>query len=262
MGSASREALAHAQNVLTGLGKKVTATVGSELLDASGVIASSSALQAAVADAVVPAEAKQKLMRDVFSSASESSRVILDEVAANRWSDSEDVVSAIENLGIRAEAIVSGSGLDDELLAINAVVGSNAELELTLGSKLGESEAKAALVEKLFTGQASTPAVRIVSHLVKNARGRRIGAVLKEAAVIVADQYGFDLATVTVATELSSASVARLEKTLAESYGRPVKLNTVIDPSILGGMRIQIGNDVIDGSVAARLNELRTQLAS
>lgn len=262
MGSASREALAQAQKTLTDLGKKVDTTVGSELFDASGVIASSPALRAAVADAVVPAESKQKLMADVFASASESSRVILDAIATNRWSDSDDVVAAVENLGIRAEAMVSGSGLDDELLAINAVVASDAELELTLGSKLGDAEAKAALVQKLFAGKASASAVSIVSHLVRHARGRRIGAMIQEAAVVVADQYGFDLATVVVAQELTPASASRLEKTLAESYGRPVKLNTVIDPSILGGMRIQIGNDVIDGSVAARLNELRTQLAS
>lgn len=261
MGSASREALAQVQHTLTALGKKVNSTVGAELLEASGVISSSSALQGAIADAVVPAQAKQNLVAEVFASASEPSRVILDAVASHRWSDSDDVVSAIETLGIRAEAMVSGSGLDDELLAISAVIGSDPELELTLGSKLGGAEAKAGLVETIFAKQASGAAVRIVGHLVKNARGRRVGAMLRDAARVVADQYGFDLAAVTVAHELPKATATRLEKTLAESYGRPVKLNISRDPSIIGGMRIQIGNDVIDGSVAARLNELRTQLA-
>ena len=262
MGSASREALAQAQATLTKLGKKVSAAVGSELLDASGIIEGSSSLRAAVADAVVPSESKQKLMAQVFVAASQPTRVILDAVAAHRWSHPDDIVAAIENLGIRAEAMVSGSGLDDELLAMSDVIGSDPELELTLGSKLGDSEAKAALVRNLFAKKASAPAVRIVEHLVRHARGRRIGAMLTEAAKVVADQYGFDLATITVATELKKQAASRLEKTLTTSYGRPIKLNTVIDPSILGGMRIQIGNDVIDGSVAARLNELRTQLAS
>jgi F0F1-type ATP synthase delta subunit len=49
---------------------------------------------------------------------------------------------------------------------------------------------------------------------------------------------------------------------LSKSAGRDLQLNLVIDPSIIGGLRVQIGDDVIDGSVATRLTELRLQLVS
>lgn len=262
MGSASREALSRAQEKLTSQGKKITAVVGAELLDASAVIASSSALRAAVSDAVVDAKVKQQLVASVFAKTSKPAREILDEVAANRWSNADDVTDAIENLGIRAEAIVAKTALDEELLSINDVISSDNELELTLGSKLGDADAKGKLVNAVFSGKVSENALRILAHLVQNARGRRIGAMLKDSATIVANQHGYELATVSVAADISAASVKRLEASLAKSYGKPVKLNIVVDPAILGGMRIQIGDDVIDGSVSSRLNELRLKLAS
>lgn len=262
MGSASREALSRAQAKLTSQGKQVTAVVGAQLLDASAVIASSSTLRSAVADAVVDAKVKQQLVANVFAKAAKPTLAVLEEVAANRWSSADDMPDAIENLGIRAEAIVATSPLDEELLAVNDVISSDNELELTLGSKLGDASAKSELAVAIFSGKVSENALRIVAHLVHNARGRRIGAMLKNAATIVADQNGYVLATVTVAAEINAASIKRLEKSLTASSGKPVKLNIVIDPAVLGGMRIQIGDDVIDGSVASRLNELRLKLAS
>ncbi len=262
MGSASREALAKAQLKLSGLGSKVNASVAGELLSAAAALGNSAALRSALADNVVDAKIKQKLVKDLFAQASAPTRALLDDIASHRWSSSEDVTDALENLGIRATAIVEKGSLDEKLLAINALIASNHELELTLGSKLGDSAAKGDLIEKLLKSQASAGAIQIVSHLVRNANGRRIGAMLNHAASIVADQRGFTLADVTVAAPLNKATTVRLEKSLTKIYDRAVKINFSIDPAILGGMRIQIGDDVIDGSVATRLKELKLQLAS
>lgn len=261
MGSASRESLAKAQALLSGLGKSVTTETGSELLTASAVIAGSSQLRAALADNVVDAKIKQKLVSDVFSSAGKPAQEVLNEIAANRWSHADDVVDAIENLGIRAEAMLAKAPLDDELLAALTVIDSDNDLELSLGSKLGDSSSKGDLAQKIFAGKVSEGAVRVLRHLVQNSRGRRIGSMLKHAASIVADQNGFELATVTVAQPLDTTRMTRLQKSLTASYGRSVKLNVNLDPSLLGGMRIRIGDDVIDGSVSTRLNELRLKLA-
>lgn len=262
MGSASREALARAQVILTSQGKKVTAVVGAELLDASAIIASSSSLRAGIADNVVDPAVKQKLVKSLFSKVSQPTQLVLNDIAASRWSNPDDVTDAVEQLGIRAEAMSASAPLDDELLAINEVISSDGELELALGSKLGDAQTKAQLATRVFGKSVSAGALRVLTHLVGNARGRRIGAMLNTAASLAADQGGFDLATVSVAQDLSASQVARLEKSLAQSYGRPVKLNVRMDAAVIGGMRIQIGDDVIDGSVASRLNELRLKLAS
>jgi F-type H+-transporting ATPase subunit delta len=66
---------------------------------------------------------------------------------------------------------------------------------------------------------------------------------------------------VTVARPIAGEQLERLREGLARAYGRNVAINQVIDESVIGGLRVRIGNDVIDGSVATKLNDLRLQLA-
>jgi F-type H+-transporting ATPase subunit delta len=69
------------------------------------------------------------------------------------------------------------------------------------------------------------------------------------------------IATVTVASEISTKQLERLEAALAKTYGQSLKLNVEIDPSILGGVKVQIDGEIIDGSLSSRLNNAKLQLA-
>jgi F-type H+-transporting ATPase subunit delta len=69
------------------------------------------------------------------------------------------------------------------------------------------------------------------------------------------------VATVTVAAPLEQGQLDRLEKALAKTYGQELNLNVEIDPYVLGGVKIQVSGEIIDGSVATRLNQARMQLA-
>jgi F-type H+-transporting ATPase subunit delta len=64
-----------------------------------------------------------------------------------------------------------------------------------------------------------------------------------------------------VASELSKSQLERLEASLAKTYGQEINLNVEIDPSILGGVKVQVSGEIIDGSVVARLNQAKMQLA-
>ena len=92
-------------------------------------------------------------------------------------------------------------------------------------------------------------------------RGRRIGELLRHAAAVVADQRGFDDRHGHHRAPLTAAQLDRLEQGLEAQYGRELRINTIVDPAVLGGLRVQIGDDVIDGSVASRLSSLRQKLA-
>lgn len=258
MGSASREALAQARTALrSGLG----AGVGGELLLAASQIASSQALASALGDASADAAAKSQVVERLFGGFSADARSVIGAAVTARWSNAEEFVDGVEELGLRAEGIANPA-LSDELLAIADLVDRNHELQLSLGSKLSEPAAKVALVSRLLEGKTSASALTVVTHLVASPRGRRLDATLRQAARIAADQAGNELATVTVAAPLSAAQQERLARALQASAGRPVKITTVIDPELVGGVRIQIADDVIDGSIRSRLEELRQQLAA
>lgn len=258
MGSASREALAQARSALTG---RLAQSAGAELLQAASNISASQALAAALGDASAPADAKTQVVERVFGKLSAGARGVLAAAVQGRWSNTEELVAGIEELGFRAEALASPD-LSDELLSVADVVARNHELQLSLGSKLIAGEGKVELINRLLAGKVSTATVGIVSHLVSQPRGRRLDAALRQTARVVADQNGAELATVSVAAPLTAEQQARLARALEQSAGRPVKVTTVIDPELVGGVRIELGDNVIDGSVRARLEDLRQQLAA
>jgi len=66
---------------------------------------------------------------------------------------------------------------------------------------------------------------------------------------------------VTAASVLSTKQQKRLSTVLERLYQRPLQLNVAVDPSMLGGLRIQVGSEVVDGTILARLDEARRRLA-
>lgn len=264
MGSASRHSIESSKAALAALGAKANLALGTQLFAAGRAFAESAQLRAVLADPAVSAADKSSLLGKVFGKGLDATASkLLGQIVSTRWSSQDDLLAGVEEIAIRAA--VSGStkkeAVDAELFAFSRAVSSDAELELSLGSKLGDPEAKAAVVVKLLKGKASAATIAIVSALVQQPRGRRIGALLSYAADIVADQAGASIATVTSAQPIAAAQLTSLGKSLAKVYGRELNINLVIDPAIIGGLRVQVGDDVIDGSVSSRIQELRLQLA-
>ncbi|GAA4665851.1 F0F1 ATP synthase subunit delta [Frondihabitans cladoniiphilus] len=259
----TREALASARGVFADLGDSADLATGEQLLNAGRVIGGSSKLVAFLADSSAEATAKKGLIDQVFGEFTVAARALLVSLVSTRWSSHTDLLAGIEELGIRVIAASAPAGLsiEGELFAFGEIVSSDANLELAVGTKLSDGPAKSALVENLLGGKASEQTVSIVSQLVQQPRGRRIGELLRNAARIVADQADELVATVTSAKPLGDEQLHRLERGLSRQFGRNLTINVVVSPSILGGLRVQVGDDVIDGTVSTKLSELRLQLA-
>jgi F-type H+-transporting ATPase subunit delta len=262
MGSATREARAVALTSLAGVAS-VDLTTGEQVLAAGRVIGDSSQLRSVLADRGVEAAGKAGIVAQLFPGFTEAARTLLSSVVASHWSSDENLLAGIEEVGIRVLAASAPDSLSigDELFTFGEAVTSNEELELAVSSKLGSADGKASLVQQLLGGKASPQTIAIVEHLVRQPRGRRIGALISNAADIVADEAGKVVATVTTANALTADQMARLGTALSASTGRDVRINHVIDPSVIGGVRVLVGDDVIDGTVASRLNNLKLQLA-
>jgi len=261
MGSASRVALAAAVTALANE-KGVSRATGEQLLSAGRDIAGSPQLRSLLVDPSIPPAEKSKLVGSIFSSHDAASARLLAGLTTARWSDSDELIDGIEQIGIRAiAASADGAAIESDLFAFARAVTSDNDLELAVGSTLSDPAQKAALVDRLLAGKAHDGTVAIVRHLVQSPRGRRIGELIQSAAETVADATGGIVAIVTAAAPLSATQLEKLTATLTTQYGREPRIALRIDPTVIGGLRVQIGEDVIDGTVAARLADLRLQLA-
>ncbi|QTX05151.1 F0F1 ATP synthase subunit delta [Agromyces archimandritae] len=261
MGSATSQALADARDAVAKLGT-VPAALAEELFSAGLVVGDSLQLRHALSDPEVASTEKRALLGAIFGSKlSPAALELLDGLAAARWSRSSDLLVGIEEAGLRSAAASTEADVSGELFGVERLVAGDAELELALGSKLSPVETKVGVVERLLTGKVSPQTVAIVRHLVQQPRGRRIGELLRHAAAVTADARGFQIATVTSAAPLGEAQTTRLEQSLTAQYGRPLRINAIVDPALVGGLRVQIGDDVIDGTIASRLSALRQKLA-
>ncbi|MFB8190201.1 F0F1 ATP synthase subunit delta [Microbacterium sp. NPDC055988] len=262
MGSATTQALAASIQTLAAA-KGVTLDTARELLAAARAVSESSQLSGALADPSAPAAARQNVVAAVFGGFSADAQSVLKTVVAERWSNAGELVDGVEELAIRAAAIAEpDADIEGELFSFSRVVAANPELELALGGRLGGEDAKGALVERLLAdGSTSAASTLIITSLVRQPRERRVRRLLNRAMSIVSSQRGRVVATVHTASPLTDAQRARLSDSLSRRYDGQVSLNVVIDPAVVGGLRVQIADDVIDGSISARLADLRQKLA-
>jgi F-type H+-transporting ATPase subunit delta len=263
MGSASRQALATSQEALSALATTCDVGTAATLFSVGRAIASSSQLSAALADASVQPTTKSELLGKVFGAAlSGAAATLTSTIVGQRWSTPNDLLGGFEDIALRSAAIAAGpaASLEAEIFSFSRAVSTDAELELTLGSKLGDPAAKARLASTLLTGKAHPATIEIISSLVAQPRGRRIGALMAHAAAVVADEAGASVATVESARALTAEQLSSVAKSLTKTYGREILINANVDELLIGGIRIQVGDDVMDGSISSRLNELRREL--
>ena len=119
---------------------------------------------------------------------------------------------------------------------------------------------KRGLVRGLLESRFTPAAVRLAEQSVAGTH-RTVAVAMEEYQKVAAAHRNRLVATVRVARELGEVEQQRLAGVLAGQYGRPVHLNVVVDPEVIGGMRVEIGDDVIDGTVSSRLDEARRRLA-
>ncbi|MEU8132204.1 F0F1 ATP synthase subunit delta [Streptodolium elevatio] len=182
-----------------------------------------------------------------------------------RWSRPRDLVDAIDELSIEAELIGAdrdGSldDLEDELFRFGRIVAGQRELRSTLADPSITDGRKAELVSGLLEGRVRPVTRRLVTRLVAHPRSRSLEAGLEAYARLAAERRRRVVALVTVALPLTEEQNTRLAAALGRIYGRQVHLNVEIDAEVIGGVRVQIGDDVIDGTVATRLEEAGRRL--
>ncbi|GHE61531.1 F0F1 ATP synthase subunit delta [Streptomyces capitiformicae] len=271
MNGASREALAAARERLDALtdSTSVDATsLADELAAVTALLDREVSLRRVLTDPAQAGEAKAELAgRILGGQVSGTTADLVSGMVRSRWSQSRDLVDALEELADLADltaAQKSGTldDVEDELFRFGRIVSSNTELRAALTNRAAGASAKGELLRSLLGGRAKATTERLVTRLVTAPRGRSLEAGLESLSKLAAERRDRMVAVVTSAVPLSDTQKQRLGAALAKLYGRPMHLNLDVDPEVLGGIRVQVGDEIINGSIADRLEDASRRLAS
>jgi F-type H+-transporting ATPase subunit delta len=182
-----------------------------------------------------------------------------------RWSAPRDLADALELLGVEATVAAAEragrlDAVEDELFRIGRVVAGSPELRAALADRSAPVDNRAALIEGLLEGRVADETRRLVRQAVVAPRGRSFDRIVEEYGEVAADRRSRLVAVVTATVPLTEEQRERLGAALARMYGHEVHLNVEVDPDIIGGIRVEIGDEVIDGSVVSRLDDARRRL--
>lgn len=259
---ASAESLAQLRQSLDGVAD--LDRVGDDLFAVAALMRAEPSLRRVATDASTDARAKSGLVRGILEGkVAPEALELASEAAAKRWTATRDLADVLEHLGVVAvvkSAGDSGGRLDDELYSVAQLVNDSHELRSALSDPARAVADKQALLTGLLEGKALPATVRLAQQSVTGSY-RTVAVALEEFGKIAADVHGESVARVTVAKPLSEADLQRLTDGLSRQYGRPIHANVEVDPKVLGGVRVVIGDDVIDGSVSSRLDVARRTLA-
>ncbi|GAA1781647.1 F0F1 ATP synthase subunit delta [Pseudarthrobacter sulfonivorans] len=245
-----------------------------ELFGILGTVDSSAGLRRALTDPSRSGDDKSALVKQlVGGKVSADAADIAGGLASSRWASARDIGDALETLGATVviavaenKSAVSASGvsgleeLENDLFSFNQAVASNHEVQRALSEPQASAAAKISLAEKLVPG-ASEEAKVLIAQAVSAPRGIKPTNLVARFAELAAKRQQRWIATVSVTRPLTATQFARLQAGLNSLYGRELKVNVSVDPELIGGIRVQVGDEVLDASMVTRLGQLHRQLA-
>lgn len=269
MRGASRESMTAAQDRLRALLSQPqveAAAVGDEFFELSNLLDGQPALRAALTDPARSGDEKAALVRSLLGGKLSDEVVeFIEGTVRSRWSANRDLVHAADALA--AESVLSAAehhgqldDLEDELFRFSRLIAAEPSLRAALTDRALPAERKAQVVATLLEGKVSAEALRLATRTVTHPRGLSLEAGLSALADQAAARRQRLVATVIAAVPLTQSQREQLSASLTRQFGHEVHLNVVIDESVIGGVRVSLGEEVIDGTVAARIDDARRRI--
>ncbi|MFI7445492.1 F0F1 ATP synthase subunit delta [Nonomuraea indica] len=242
-------------------------TLSDELFAVADLLDREHGLRRALSDPARPAELKARTVRALLGGkVGEAAIATVEAAVSARWSRAGDLADVLERLGVVAAAAeAEGQGtldeVEDELFRFGRVIAANPALRRALSDAAAPEEGKRQLLRDLLGGRAAVTSLRLISQVAVHPRGRSLETGLEAFGQLVAQQRQRYVAVVRSAVELTEQQKQRLATWLRTSYGRDVHLNVEVDPRVLGGFSVRIGDEIIDTTIVGRIEEVRRRLA-
>ncbi|MCV7229729.1 F0F1 ATP synthase subunit B/delta [Mycolicibacterium komossense] len=193
---------------------------------------------------------------------------VLKTAVSQRWSTESNLVDAIEHAGrlallVRADGENQSEEVEDQLFRFGRILDTEPRLITLLSDYTTPAEGRLALLAKVLEGggdAVNKTAAALLAQTVELLRGERADEAIVDLAELAVSRRGEVVAHVDAAAELSDAQQSRLSDVLSRIYGHPVSIQQNIDPELLGGLVIAVGDEVIDGAVSSRLTAAKSGL--
>ena len=258
---------AHLEKLISSGDASAAAKTSSDLLAIVTVLDSSIALRRALTDYARDAASKVELSKTVFSGVqSGNAFALLSTMVGLRWSSPRDLGDVIELLGVEAASVSVEKAsqldqLESELFAFSQIVAKNPELRAAFALRSNSEVKKSDLVSALLSGKALQASIDLISFLVDHPRGRNLESGLSEFADVISARKARLIAHVVSATPLTSEQTTRLTSALTKMMGHEIRVNVSIEKEVVGGLSIRIADELIDGTLIARLAQADRLLA-
>lgn len=267
MRGVSRASLAEAKERLDAvLPSADQATLGDELFAVLHLLDREHGLRRVLSDPAQPGERKAEAVRDLLSAALAAGTVgLVEDVVRLRWARSLDLAEAVETLAVTAQVASAETAgrlddLEDELFRFGRLLAAEPDLRRALNDQAVTPDRKVRLLSDLLQGKVTDATLRLVTENATHPRGRSLERGLELYGRIAAERRARLIAVVRTPVELTERQKTRLTAALSAQYDRDIHLNIEIDPSVLGGLSVRIGDEEIDGTVQRRLADARRRL--
>lgn len=242
-------------------------TVADEVLAVADLLRRERRLRRVLSDPARSGTDRRELLRTVLSGKiGEDALDLLGTLVSARWTTPGALLTAVERLGV--DALLTGADrageladLEDELFRFSQIVSGDNRLAAALGDSSADVARRAELLRDLLDGKVKPATLRLAQLALAGFGGRGLTASLIRMVELAAAKRDQSVAYVTSAVPLTDADEQRLAGRLSEMYGRDVAVKIDVDPKIIGGMRVKVGSDLYDGTIARRLAEARTAFA-
>ncbi|WP_462186550.1 MULTISPECIES: F0F1 ATP synthase subunit delta [unclassified Frankia] len=240
--------------------------IAEELRAVAALIGREATVRRALTDPGAPGPSRVGLARRLLAGqVSEPTLKVVDSVVQSRWSRPGDLRQALEELSVEAllaQADVTSAldEVEDELFRFGRILDQNPQLALALTDPAAPASAKAVLVNRLLVGRVHPVTVQLVQQAVADRAQGDVAGRLEHYSRIAAARRGRVVAVVRTAIPLDAGQVERLRDAISGYFGRQIQLQTDLDPTVLGGVVVRVGDEVVDGSVLRRLTTARRGL--
>ena len=243
--------------------------IGNELFSVTNVLDRNIRLERALTDPSRPVEDKVALLNElVGDQAHEMTMKILTDLVGRRWSRVSDIANAVEDFGVDgmmyyADATDATLQVSIELAELHSALLNLPVVRSGLSSDRAPAEARIKLLYALVGNKdLNKVTMRLAEHAACNPRRRRYLSTIHWLINKFSRHMGESMVTVTTAAPLNPEQIDKLIAVYSKRLGRPVHINSNVDPTVIGGMRIEIGDEVTDNTVVAQLQQLQRRVTN